>query len=243
MKLLSNFSLYFYFTGTIFLFTSCSSLYYAPNPQNVPLFTEKGEGRLATSFTASEYTAGINLSGAYSFADHFGFTGNIFLVGDSDGGLIPNRTMNKGHLVDAGLIYFLPFGSRFVFESTAGFGGGMARNEGDYGTSTVKFTNYYIQPSLGIAGKHFDLALSTKYSVLSYNSLSLTTSQTSGDGYPIYEPYALLEPAITMRFGWEHVKIQTQFVRSINLSSAQLSQDYININFGLYFMLTDKYSR
>jgi len=71
--------------------------------------------------------------------------------------------------------------------------------------------------------------------------MEFSTSQTGE--YPINKPYSLLEPAITMRFGWEHVKIQTQFVRSFNLSKAQLSQDYINLNFGLYFTLTDKYSR
>jgi len=216
-------------------------LYYAPNPQNVPLFTEKGEGRIATSFTVSEYTSGINLSGAYSFSNHFGFTGNIFLVGEADNGLIPDRKTNKGQLVDAGLVYFLPFGSRFVFESTAGFGGGAATNQSDYGNSTVKFRNFYIQPSIGIAGKHFDLALSGKYSILSYHNLAFSASQT-GD-YPIDKPYSLIEPALTIRFGWEHVKIQTQYVHSFNISSPHLRQDYINLNFGLYIMLTDKYSR
>jgi hypothetical protein len=144
----------------------------------VPLFTEKGEGRMAASFTASDYTSGINLSGAYSLSDHFGITGNIFLVGDADNGIIPNRKTNKGHLVDAGVVYFLPFGSRFVFESVAGFGGGAATNERNHGTGTVKFRNYYIQPSIGIAGKHFDLALSTKYSILSYHNLEFSDAKT-----------------------------------------------------------------
>jgi hypothetical protein len=150
MKILLKLTAYLLLIFATFLFNACGSLYYAPNTQNVPLFTEKGEGRMAASFTASEYTSGINLSGAYSLSDHFGITGNIFLVGDADNGLIPNRKTNKGHLVDAGLVYFLPFGSRFVFESTAGFGGGAATNERDHGTSTVKFRNYYIQPSIGI---------------------------------------------------------------------------------------------
>ncbi len=241
MKFLIRISSFLYSGIIVVLFTSCSALYYAPNPQNVPLFTEKNEYRVAGSITLSEYTGGLNLSGAYSFADHFGFTGNIFLVGEADD-LIPNRRINKGNLADVGLIYFLPFGSLFVFESTAGFGGGKAINEGDYGSGTVKFRNYYLQPSIGIASEHFDIALSAKYSILSYYSVEVSATNTDG-GAPIDKPYSLIEPALTFRFGWEHFKIQTQFVRSINLSSAPLSQDYVNLNFGIYFVLTDKYSR
>ena len=227
----------------IILFNACSALYYAPNPQNVPLFTEKNEGRLAASLTTSEYTSGINLSGAYAFSNHLGFTGNIFLVGEQGGTPFPDRSNSKGHLTDVGLIYFLPFGSQFVFESTAGFGGGKITNVHDFSSSTAKFRNYYLQPSIGIAGEHFDLALSTKYSIISYHHLNLFVNTSDAGAYPISKPYSMLEPAITVRAGWQHVKFQIQYVHSFNLTSEKFNQDYVNLNFGLYFMLTDKYSR
>ena len=248
MKKFYKYSTCLYFISIILFINACSPIYYVPNSQNVPLFTEKGEGRISASFVTSDNASGINFSGAHSFSQHFGAIGNIFLVGVD--GLFPDRKTRKGHLIDAGLVYFLPFGNIMVFESTAGFGGGAATNRDNndygYGDSKVNFTNFYLQPSIGLASKNFDLALSTKYSILSYHNLTIYSPQTSNDGdysYPDSKAYSLLEPAITARVGWKHVKLQLQYVYRFNLSKASLNRDLQNFNFGLYFMLTDKYSR
>lgn len=57
---------------------------------------------------------------------------------------------------------------------------------------------------------------------------------------PLIKPYHFIETALTIRFGWESVKLSAQFVHSIRVSSIELARQEYNINLGLHFRFGKK---
>ena len=229
----------------IAIFNSCGSIYYVPNAQNVPLLTKKDEAVLSANLAITEETSAVKLNGAYAFADQFGVIGSYSMIGERGEEIFPERKKRKANVYDVGLIYFLPFGKSFmpsgkklVFETTFGYGGGTILNNADNVlTERVDFNNIYFQPALGYVTKRFELAFSVKYNYITYINLALRKNSPS---YPLNRGYSFLEPAITIRYGWEKIKFQNQILISHEMSESNLSRDRVNINFGLFFKISGK---
>lgn len=235
------------------IFVNCRTRYYVPNVQQVPLFTGKNQGTINTGLLFVD-PGGFALSGAYSITNHFGVTGNFVAVGSKT-----ETSIEKGVSTGLGAIYYLPFKKNLVFESTAGFAFGNAINGNFDGLNIenkVKFNSFYVQPSLGLVYKHFEMALSVKYNIHSFSNLSsdflsyyeqglVTYSSFYGGSGTIYsnpldKPYHFIEPALTIRFGWQSVKFSMQYVHSMLVSSTELARMPYNINLGLHFRFGKK---
>lgn len=226
-----------------------------PNVQQVPLFTNKNQGTINTGMLFVD-PGGIALSGAYSITDHIGVTGNFIAVGGET-----DASTKKGISTGLGGIYYLPIKENLVFETTGGFAFGNAINGNFDGLdiqNKVKFNSFYVQPSLGMVHKHFEMALSVKYKVHSFSNISsdfltyyeqgLVVSNSYYTGYgnivtntnPLEKPYHFIEPAVTVRFGWQSVKFSMQYVHSMLVSSTELARISYNINLGLHFRFGNK---
>ena len=97
-------------------------------------------------------------------------------------------------------------------------------SQSDGGTSDVSFTKLFIQPSFGLTFNSFDIAFSTRFCSLTFNTIANNTygntdlyDELNSLGSKIY---LFLEPAVTIRGGWKNVKlqIQTSFANIFNKS-------------------------
>ena len=228
-----------------FLMGSCTHYYYAPNMHNVPLFQQKEElhmdlsGSMGNEFTAFEIQA------AFALTDNIGIMGNGFVV-DRERGVLTDE-YGRGYLIEGGAGTFVPLKNDVVFETYFGLGFGKVENGYDNGTtSKLDFNRYFLQPSIGYTSDFLDIALSLRLCGLRYNDIHFTGILDQDDQDQIQyinrNPFSvLIEPAITLRGGWEHVKFQVQLGYSGNITNPDLLQEDLNANVGIYFTITDKY--
>jgi hypothetical protein len=250
--------------ATIFL-SSCKHYYYVPNVQNVPLFREKDEWRFSgdigvgTSGSDSwgDQTTCIDLQAAYSLTDRIGVMLNYMSAKNETNS---GNSYGKGSYIEGAVGYYKPVGPFGVFEVYGGVG--VSGQEHQYegwgynynsntpssqisGTSDLSFVKLFVQPSYGLTFNLFEIALSTRiYSLSFYNIQNYFT----GDDDLRNQLSALstknhifLEPAITLRGGWETVKIQFQYVYASYLNNPSLDLfEKTHVSVGLYISLAAK---
>lgn len=226
----------------------CVHYYYAPNAQNVPLLKEKKDTRIITAVSAGDEFSGFEAQFATAIKKNMGLMTNFITASGSysyDSGSAPvNSESGRGFLFEIGAGYYKQLVNHNVFEIYIGGGLGSVSNDYSQGSSKVNFTRLFIQPNLGFTKKWLEFALSIRLAGLNYYYID----------YSSLEPYdiddlkyiennsfsLLLEPAITIRVGWKHTKIQLQFVHSKNANNEGLSQEVRNFNLGLHFYLPTK---
>ena len=223
-----------------FGFASCSPKFYTPNTQNVPLISEKGETNLTLSGNANQ----VEFQGAY------GITNNIAIK--ANGGLfIPSNLDNgdggSGKFIEFGGGYFKPISEKWVFEAYGIFGFGTFENHFPSTTNDHPLTNgdisanilrMGVQPNFGFKSKYFSAAVSSRIVNLSYNNIKgdLIFEDANQPNYlKDNSSNFLIEPALTVRGGFEKVKLQVQYGYSINLSNSDFKQDNEFLTFGLSF--------
>ncbi len=223
--------------GILFSFTNCVHYYYAPNAHNVPLLKEKGDTKLTLAISGGDEFTGFEAQFATAVSEKIGVMGNfIHASGESDSDR--DAESGSGYLFEVGAGYFKPIGRKFVFETYSGLGIGSATNKYDPGTSKVKFTRIFLQPSFGFTTKGFDIALSSRFAGLNYHSIDANSYDDHDLEYIRDHKFSVLfEPALTIRGGWEETKFQLQYVISKNLSNPSLSQEKSNLNIGIFFDL------
>lgn len=223
---------------------SCSHVYYAPNGQNVPLFKEKGEVQLAGGSAGSGEAGGANVQAAYAVGNNVGITANAYVASGSND---DTGAHSNGFVAEAGAGYFKPIGNFLVFEAYGGFGGGNIYNRYDGGSdSRVGFIRPYVQPAIGFTSNYFDLAFAPRFCMVNYtgvNSNGVTDSTNVAQlAYLNNNPTSFyFEPGITARAGWKYVKVQFQYVWSVNLNNPQLLRDNHNVSLGLFLSLAPRY--
>jgi len=232
----------------LFLTSSCYHYYYAPNMHNVPLFQQKEELHLDLSGSmGNEFTA-FEVQAAFSVADNFALMGNGFMLNRNWDDLIP-EDYNRGHLIEGGAGTFVNLDHDMVFEAYTGLGFGKIENGYENSTtSKLSFYRYFLQPSVGYTSDFMDVAVSLRLSGLRYNDIQFTGILEQDDQDQILyinrNPFSILvEPAVTLRGGWEQTKFQLQLGYSENVMNPDLIQERLNINFGIYFTISDKYRK
>lgn len=229
----------------------CISLYYAPNSQNVPMFTRKNETESSLAFQFGTLTYGCDASLAYSVSNHIGLIANYNHWGAKKKSMLPNSDVEfhitgKSDFFEAGAGYFLPFQEKFVFEVYGGMGQGNVRNiYENRSESKMNFNRYFIQPSCGYYNRIVNLAFSLRLSEVDYRKFSFDPQLETGDKldieYIMDEPFALyLEPAFTFRVGGENLKFQLQVELSDNLNSPDLVYEPLCITVGLLAVFPNK---
>jgi hypothetical protein len=242
------------FAICIILADGCMPCYYAPNAQNVPVFTEKGQGNGTFSFQLGALSLGWNVQGALAVSDHIGLVANynhysgreesITLLGDD------YSSHFKSDMGEAGLGYYHTFENKFVFETYGGLGGSRIRTDyerwdGD-GSSSIGITSFFIQPAFAYYKKNIRLAFSSRFRLVNYRDIHYSSQLGIGakesliamDQHP---SAGFFEPAFTFRAGSEHIKFQTQVGISVILTQSDIFEfDPFNINFGLVFSIHGK---
>jgi hypothetical protein len=172
---------------------------------------------------------------------HYGhhYQNSDFYYFDNDEGYF------RGDFGEFGIGYFSAFEGDYVFEAYGGMGWGGVYNEtgNDLVTlkSKVNYNRYFIQPAVGWAGKHINLAISFRYSLLDYTKFTAENYQTPIDINDLvnlnHNPSFLFEPALTFRAGGENIKFQSQFGYSVNIGNPDAIDDPLNISLGLIFTI------
>ena len=226
----------------ILLWNGCSPTYYVPNTHNVPLLQQEGEGIL--SFTAGDWR--VEFQGAYAITDQMAWMLNTAFFHpeddeEGDGG--------KGELIEVGLGYYQRFRKRIMFGTYGLLGIGHVENhfpstltDNPWTTGKIKsmLVRYGIQPAVGIQCTYFDVAVSTRITGLSYGNLS-GDLVFSGEDQVAYlrrkKTHLLVEPALTMRVGYDFLKLQMQWGHSFNVNNPSFRQDEGHFTWGIGYYL------
>jgi hypothetical protein len=230
-----------------------------PNAHNVPLFQAKHEVRLSAGACAGDEYTGGDFQAAVAITDHIGVMVNgftakgeeeyeefhLFSSPYDDPEIIHNT--GKGHFVEFGPGLYIPlFGhEKGVFETFAGIGSGSVTSGYNSTSSDIKFQRYSLQPSIGYTGRVFDIAFSTRFAILNYTDIKYQTGLPADEilylrNLSEKNLSLLIEPAVTIRLGYQNVKLQGQFGSSNNRSIEDFRNNF-NFNLGILFSITDKY--
>jgi len=222
------------------LLYSCSPKFYIPNTQNVPLLSEKGETNLTVAGNANQ----VEVQGAYAITNAFAMKANagLFIPSDQD-----NGNGGSGKFAELGAGYFKPFESRLVFEAYGIAGIGTVENHFPSTVDNYPQTNgeisatvfrYGVQTNFGYKTKHFAAALSSRFVNLNYSNIEgnlIFNDVQQTDYLRDNRSSFLIEPAITLRGGFEKFKLQAQYGYSLNLSNSEFKQDNAFVTLGLNF--------
>ena len=231
----------------LFIVSSCTHYNYVPNMHNVPLFQQKEEFHLDLSGSVGNEFSAFEVQAGFSLSDNFAIIGNGFFH-DADREMF-NDEYCRGHIIEGGAGAFVPMKDNMVFESYIGVGFGKIENGfDDDATTKLDFHRYFIQPSIGYTSDFLDFAVSLRLSGLRYNDIHFTGTLDTDDmdqiQYINRNPFSILvEPALTLRAGWKHIKFQLQFGYSINATNPDLLQEDLNASIGMYFTISDKYRK
>lgn len=227
--------------------TSCVHYYYAPSSNNVPLFKAKNEVRLQASSTATEAqtdpdgASGFEIQSAYAVGNHTGLQLNFFHASKDDG----DYGSGYGNYIEGAGGYFKSFGhNHLVFETYAGGGiGGVKNIYGDNNYSnenaSTSIGKFFVQPSFGFTTQYFNMAVSSKFSLV---NIGLNNSTLSKENNPYdYDyvqslkggkTYFFWEPGIMIRGGFKHVQAIIQLTETVT-NNESLPVSNINLSIGL----------
>ncbi|HLV42216.1 MAG TPA: hypothetical protein VKY37_08055 [Brumimicrobium sp.] len=230
----------FIVTAGVFGLFSCSPKFYSPNTQNVPLISEQGEVSLNVSTDGNQF----EFQGAGGIANNFSMqlNGGLFIPNDLD-----NGNGGSGKFGELGLGYFTSFNEKWVLE-IYGLGGiGTVENHmpstledypGTNGKISSNLLRVGVQPSFGFKSKYFTIALSSRLVNLSYDKIrgDLTyKDELQTDYLRRNSSHVLLEPALTIRGGFERIKLQAQYGYSFNLTNYNFRQEHVLLTVGVNF--------
>ncbi len=237
IKLACSFILLFL---VVLYFSNCTHMYYVPNGQNIPMLRKQGDIQLGANVFVAAESEGYNFHGAYAATDKWAINLNaIYGYGDY------SDENGNGFFTEAGAGYFKELSDLFVFETYADIGLGNVKNSygNGLGSSDMGFTRHSIQPSISLATKYFDAAISLRTAGLYYYRIGAysITNQHEWDHveYIRKNPFSImLEPAITLRGGVDPVKFQMQYILSFNLNNPDMNYEPFIWNFGFEFNLS-----
>jgi hypothetical protein len=238
------------------LFCSCSHIYYVPNVQNVPLFTEKNEYRLSGTYGLGTETRSLEVQGAYSVTGNFGVMANFMSAKGIDNS---EESWANGNYLDAAIGYYKPLRRSGVFEIYGGVGGSKQHHQyrsendnpvynRDAGTADLSFVKIFIQPSVGITFNGFDIAFSTRFNSLSFNKTDNQIDRLSNEHEfnkltetAQAKNFLFFEPALTIRGGWKYVKVQLQGATASYINNEYYHFDQYHISLGVYIAIAKRY--
>ena len=218
--------------------TACNPIYYSPSTQNVPLLASKGDLSGGASFGDGR----IEAHGAYAVGGSLGVELNFTGYSPDD---LTNGDGGSGSFAEGGVGMFGGVGGRLRWEVFALGAAGSFENhrpssvQGNAGTTGDISGNVFrlgVQPALGIRSEHVEAALSTRLARVGYSDVKGSLVFEGRDQVQRLrgkDAYVVLEPALTVRAGLRHVKLQVQLQRSLNLTESDFQQDDGLLTLGL----------
>jgi len=240
--------------ASIISFSSCAHYYYVPNTPNIPQFKEKNDMRISAAYSAGEIFEGAEIQFAYAVSPHIGIMANGLFGGNSEEDVYNDRQSGKGSYGEVGAGYYLPFTPKklFQFEAYGGVGTGVSNHEyGNFGTSSVGATKFFIQPSIGYSSKkgRFEFAIGSRFTHINLNVKSQSGIQhdenvldySSGLQYVQDHPNSWLwEPSFRVSVGSKQVKFFFSYAQSFNLTNSQLAQELSIASMGIRLTLNTR---
>ena len=165
------------------------------------------------------------------------------------GGDILSNNYGKGVYLDAAFGYFRPFNRHFVFEVYSGFGGCNQHHQYDDTTSSdLSFTKVFLQPSFGLTFSVFDVAVTTGVGRITFNRIHHNVPWDHPESFMMediayFRSYSFFEPSLTIRGGWKYVKVQLQYVSSMDLSRGAISYAPSHGSIGLAFAFAERFRK
>jgi hypothetical protein len=219
--------------------SGCAPKYYAPNTHNVPVLTRARDfsGVLAIGDGRGE------LQGAYAFTDRFAvmLNGAVFEKNDEqgDGG--------EGGILELGAGYLVPVAERVQLGVFGLLGGGnvenhfpstLSSNPGTTGVLEAKLSRFGIQPIVSVRSTYIEAIASARILGLRYSDVEGSLIFSGEDQVQMLRSqseHTLLEPALTVRVGWETWKVQVQLGWSFNQGHAGFRQDEGHLTAGVVY--------
>ena len=196
------------------------------------------------SITLSGNGNQVEFQGAYGIAKNIAVkvNGGLFIPSNLD-----NGNGECGKFLEFGGGYFKPISENWVFEVYGILGFGSFENHlpstknaypqtnGDISANILRVG---VQPNFGYKSKYFSVAVSSRIVNLSYSNIKedLIFEATNQPNYlKGNSSNFLIEPALTVRGGFEKFKLQLQYGYSLNVSNNNFRQDNSFLTIGLNF--------
>ncbi|HEX5023867.1 MAG TPA: hypothetical protein VFV68_01285 [Agriterribacter sp.] len=243
----------------VFLFlSSCNRYYYKPNAVNAPLFTDGGQAHVAVVGSVGSANGDYDHEGtryvfdvqaAVSPINHLGIIANYSTYGYTADNPEPvtGNVDGKANLLEFGIGGYYAKGNKFkmVADCYMGYGAGQIRSDVD-----MRIKRFFIQPGIGVRSPVFDAAFNLRMSSVRYDDFD---AKGKGDDYLENKnlinsngqrridntTYAFIEPAFTIRTGYQFMKVQMQVALAQELTSVPWQYSGARYTVGLYFSLED----
>lgn len=211
---------------------SCSTprYIYIASPANNPVFTKKGDSKIAGYYSSSSgnsenniYAHGFDVQGAYAIGNNWGLTASYLNRKEKDiygkkYNIFDSSTVNyKRNLLELGGGYFIPLNKKKTI---------VANIYGGYGTGKFSFTDngftidssaysrnhkstisrWYIQPSINfLLGEYVRISYLMKFTFVKYNNI--ITNYTTDEQNEFFlqnlgvRSYNFTEPSLSFQLG------------------------------------------
>ena len=212
------------------VFQACAPAY-TPNVVNTPLLSNKGEIQAGIGTGVSGFDPQLT----YALSDNLGimFNGsfcnrkNTDVDDDSD---ITNY--HKHSFFEAAAGYYKKVSHKGRLEIFSGYGFGTVdaeyKNNLVSSQSKANIFRYFIQPGLGMTTDVFDGSFASRIVLVDINK-------------DVHSYSSFIEPVLTGRFGYQHIKFYIQAGFSVPLSKSEhYSYQPLILSFGINFKLGGK---
>jgi len=191
------------FSTVLLISYSCSPVYF-PNQLNVPMLEEEGDFVGTVSISPN----GFDPQMAYAITGNMGLMANFQINPE-----LRDQSIERGFrgnvLAEAGMGYFTALSDLVRFEVFGGGGYGWVSGirTPDQTEPGTRIYRGFVQPTLGIVGRNAALCFSSRFT-LPVLLNDVTTERA-----------AFMEPALTLKLGFHHVKFFSQLGLAIPLSA------------------------
>ncbi len=211
--------------------------YYAPTVQNVPLLTNKNDIAVNLTWSGGDQHTAASVQGAYMV------TKNIGLIGGYISGKDTREEIMSFNKFEFGGGYAQKISESLQFETYAGVGAGSFDNTHFTGSSTIKNSSFFVQPTIALTDSkgNFKLVFVSKFSSNNFN-VTDTTFRTDRESISAEQlqklhyssRHLIWEPGIFMRFGWKNLMFQTSYTHVTNLTDDKLFMVKNSVSLGIH---------
>lgn len=217
--------------------SGCSPVPYANVGLNVPMLKEKGEVNLNASYGNTDDAEGIALQAAAAVDSSLSIMASFYLlknVSNSD-------WEGRGNYFEFGAGKFgkVSENGKFIYDAHLGLGFAGIKNESGNSSLDVNFIKPFLQGSIGFNHKIIDVALTSRFAVVNFTDYTfrfddVTYSAEATEFFKENKRKFVFEPGITVRVGYEAIRLSIQFCTSTftveeEFSNSNINSDYISV--------------
>ncbi|MEO8149261.1 MAG: hypothetical protein ABI723_16565 [Bacteroidia bacterium] len=208
---------------------SCDRIYYRPSQPNMPMFTDKNQGKIGASLSAGEYTSATELQSAVSVSKHVGLLANYNAI---------DLSSSSENLFEFGGGYFANIKNNWGYEIYGGLGTGNVKDYDNYRYDN-HVTNIFIQPDIFYTRKHFDFAFTLRFTRVHFRDMIYDDYM----GFQDNQNYFFAEPSMVIAAGWRSFKFKLQSTYSAKLGKNNLTYENFIIGLGFDVNINKHYDK